>query len=317
MKIAVISRTHQLLNYAFTLKDQGHEVSVQIQSKNYRRAWQGLLELDYVKWEDLLQQEDTIILTDSPESTKALAGHPHLWGTHTHRPASQPNITLGAWFDGTLFHDYHWFFPEWGAWVGGQGPQICAAGTLVLPPTFKGPTHVFGELAESGELEGYRGLVQVALDHRDNSIVGADFRAGWLPIHSYLYLSTQEDIAMTLAGGGGLATEAKQYYLGAQVSRSPWPHQKDVEIVPLPGVTSESSKEVMFQNINLEGGLLQSIGTDGSIGVVRGSGNSLQAAQASLLGVAQTVSLPDLQLRTDVGQGVPGILVGLEGLGLW
>lgn len=334
-EILVLSYTHSLLPLAWRLRREGAEVRVLVVKKRYQPAWSGKLYKEEVgsfekgvrdigpaQWEPWVEQAkagEIAVVTDTEAALPAFAGSPHLFPTVKGATYGTPGLVLGAWFDQGAWYHPHWFFPEWGAWPGGGGPTVLGGGTVVRPAPI-GPwlAGVAGPLSEIG----YRGLVGVGLAYAQASgeFQPTGFQAGWAPIHWHLFM---EGLESWTALVDGRPTEAQPtsdtYTVGVVVSQPPWPTigSPSPPQVELSSVTPEVSGSTFFHDIRLKGSVLSTGGTDGLIGITRGSGRTLQRARTRALLTAGAIRFPERQMRTDIASNVDASLAVLEELGLF
>ena len=333
MNTLVISETHHLLPLAWRLKKElepTHKLEVVVVHKRYQDAWAGRLQkakhhpgkgvVHFDEWVQPAMDGELRVLTDSPKAMEQFKGAPHLFGlAPSTEPDTHPELMMGAWFDkGDITHP-HWVVPDWGLWPGGLGADVLGGATMIEPPVFRGPVAILEALR--APLEEFRGLVSVGLKFvqasRDFQAVG--YQAGWPWLHSGLFAQTLPSL-VELLDGKAEPTPGPRFSVGIPVSQAPWPFVGTPKpaSVELQGLSPEVTKHVLFHDIRIErGSEVWTGGNDGLVGVAHGQGRLPALARARSLAVANQLSLPEGQARTDVGSQVDRVLMAFEPLGLW
>lgn len=326
MKVLVFSHHHHLLPFAWRLHREGVEVETAVWRDRYSRAWEGRLPKvlppkptpeDLAPFVESALTGELVVVTDSQKGQEAFAGALHLYGMGPTQPFSRlPNLLYAGWFTGEdELKAPHWLVPDWGLWPGGLGPAALGGCTLLKTPRNPSLSPEYAAILRGAN---FRGLVSVGMEYVEASgeLAQVGFLAGWNFLFTHLFVSGLQNFAATLAGEEPILEE-KNFVVGLPVSIPPYPIQNapGAAQVRLEGVTNDLARQCFFHDFTMKGSELWTAGLDGLVAVVRGSGNSLAAAQGVALAVSTALPLPQKQFRLDVGGRVPTLLVGLERLG--
>jgi len=343
----IISHTHGLLPLAWRLTCEGSDVQVIIDRDSYeKRAWQGKLTTilkrggkhqrnDREAVRTKAENEERIVLTDSPRWAPDFAGYPHLFAMVA-RPEGAPPLPaqlLGAWFDGEQFSARHLLAEDQGLWPGGLGPAVPGGLTLInprhWPTTFE---DALDRIKDELKAQGYRGLVKVGVllkpppegdESEGPEAVVLGYQAGWNHLQTHALLAEAGD------GGTPTITEAltgeaepqlwHRFTVVVPVSIPPYPYRaassERSANLPIPEPAVQCGK-VFWHDMCVEDGVVKTAGLDGLVGVVRASADNLSLALAQVRGWAGLFRLPELQVRVDVGASVDHWLGQLESVGL-
>lgn len=341
-RFLIVSHTHLLLPLAWRLKSEGNEVDVVIAKDRFEKAWAGKLdpilkgEQKGKHFEELLTsvvEAKAWVITDSRGEKhvpwlKGFAGYPFLLGVLDRDPAvTLPAVLLGAWFDGEEFSGEHLLIEDRGLWPDGLGPRVVGGLTMVSPQTWR-PEFAAGLDLVRDELksEGFRGLVRVGAQLLGRggapSLVG--FQAGWNFLQTHAFAAQLYEPNLTEVVEGAAPRLPHRYTIALPVSIPPWPlrglyGEKQCNVRPAEapiGPEAVKSGEVFFHDFRVRDGRAFTAGTDGLVGVVRASADTLWLARQKVLRLAQSLALEEMQYRTDVAQGVEMALGLLESQGL-
>ena len=333
----VISHSHHLLPWAWRLRSEGANVKVVVVRKKYLSAWSGLLDKavevrksrlsveDLTKtpqWDGWLEQAKAgtlTILTDWQDLSDSLleAGIPNLYAKRGVERIEEgpPPLYLGAWLGPTGVAMPHIYVPDYGAWIGGQGPLVEGAGTL-LRLEKPGPEALLAPFAETLSSAGFKGLFRVGLMFNEaaKEFASVSVEAGWPFLHTHLFLAGVGLMPLLLANPQAMALP-KRVAVGIPVTVPPWPHQDGqkgsgemrVEVSP------EARAHLFWHDMMTpDGGSFHTANLDGLVAVAEGCSDNVAVARRRAVAVATSLALPQRQVRTDAGAVVDGIWAGLE-----
>lgn len=334
MKTLILSHKHHLAPLAWRLSREGEQVELITCKKRYQGAWAGRLPQaippgqpiypehpDLKPWVEAASRGEIRIITDYMAALSAFGDSTHLFYTLKTANPSRENysVVLGAWWTGEEWLLPHWYIPEWGLFPGGLGAEVIAGGTVLRGSSY--PLDTLAPLESALQQVNFKGLVGAGLrwvEATGKLEPTGMFTAGWSEwLHWELALGELPSLT-TLLGGDPQPTDLAPFTVGVVLSQPPWP------IVGTPAPPSvplelnpEVTRRVFFHDIKVEAGQVMTAGSDGLVGVARGTGRSLARARQVALTVAGLVNFPERQLRMDVGLGVDQAVVALEGLGYW
>jgi hypothetical protein len=332
VKVVVVSHRHGLLPFAWRLKREGADVEVKVHRDRFDEAWEGRLakfpEPEGVTSKDLagvlkeLAQDGTVILTDSAYWTRQLVGAPNVFGkleSGDDIPNAPVTVRLGAWWTGTGWLLPHVWFEEGGVWPLGLGPSGPGAGLLAqLTEWPEEWTYLLNEVTDQLKASEFQGLVQIGLwrDMKSETWQRIGLQGGWPFLHTHAFVSELEDFSGVLRGQG--SPMRNRYVVVLPVSVPPWPLACNLSSEPqeVGGLTTDDYKNIFFHDVKIEGSSVTVAGTDGLVGVVRGSSNHVHTARTSAVELALKVKLMERQFRPDGGSYSEKLLLSLEKLGI-
>lgn len=318
MNYLCLSYQHALLPLANRLRREGAEVEHVPWSKRYTKAWAGAFPTLY--GEDRRNAEalapliekamdsGTVVLTDHAKWEDLFKGAPNLYGTTPHLGDPEA-VRVGAWVKGGEVFAPHLLVADMGAWPGGFGPRVEGGMTLValsgLPPALS--ETIPRRLLKDGLVQAHLRKVTV-----DGKVEVSGLQQGWHALHLHAFAAALGEQPLGAVLSGEEPTLGKRYTVVVPVTVPPWPIRCNVpsavEKIEVPG---PAAARVLWHDVTVKG---EVAGLDGFVGVARGSGSTLWAAQREALMVADAISVPEKQVRRDVGGGVELVLAGLEGL---
>lgn len=337
----VISDRHGLLPLAQRLRGEGHEVDAVIwnpgQRRRYDRAWEGAFD-KLVRRGDLRRTLETMIeaareagiaiLTDSRRAIAYLSEirldgvEVFAAGPFEETPSSA--LRIGGWFDGESMQAPHLLFFDVGAWPGGLGPRVDAAAVLVRidhEAALDLYDRLWRPMQDALKSSGFRGLVQgdlnVATASGEPRIESRRSGWAWLQWHAFLSeMPENEGEGLGAVLGGAVPVLPRKFVVALPLSVPPWPHTtaKPRDPQPIPSLSTAQRARVFWHDIRVEEAHLHTAGLDGMVGVVRGAADSFELARSRALDLAAEITLPERQLRTNVGAPLPAILATIEDL---
>ena len=335
MKILVWSLNHMLLPFAWLLMKESHEVQVVVGKQRFDTCWDGKIDKVFkgsksvkekrkYKVAEAASESGSVVLTDAGYFVGAMGGHGPLYGVVAEQPTEQlPPLTVGYWFDGEAFHHRHFLYTDWGAQTNGMGVMVPGALTLIRPDgqPLAPELEALAGLADELKSRSFKGLVQASMAEGRVST----WRAGWNFLQTHAFFGDLGGGLGQLFGMGGSGELEHRFTVVVPVSVPPWPMgglQAEISMnrsskphsIPNEGVVDTG--QVFFHDMRVRDHEAQIAGTDGLVGVVQGSANTLSLARKRALQVAANFRLPEMQFRVDAGSQVEGVLVRLEEAGL-
>jgi len=332
VNILVLSRQHQLLPFAYRLKREGHDVNGAIYHSGsrarYEDAYTGIMELAFRRrdkdrqrklqaLQELAQEGKIVVLANDRRAMKEFTRAQYLFGRLPAEKHPQGTVRLGAWFSGEEFQAPHLLIVDQTAAPGGLGAQADAALTMLRLPHEALETHFPQVLELRDELKsrGFRGLCQWGLTAQDQGLqLSGDSVYGWPSLHTHAFLSDLEDFGAVL--GGAEPVIPQRYTMAVVVSQAPWPllaHEalKPTEVSKL---SNAEMARVFWHDAQAdqETRTMQTVGLDGQVAVVRGSGYSFELAQSRALQICHRLQFHNRQFRPDAGGEVRRSLALLE-----
>lgn len=334
MTIPFLTLSHGtgLLPVANRLRREGAAVEHLPFRHRYERAWEGSLDtlLKGERKRDaatlaapiaLAAEGGTVVLLDHARWSELFGNASRLYGVKPRVETPTP-VRVGAWWDGERLSAPHLLVVDLGAWTGGFGPRVEGGATLVVGYTGL-VEHLLGPHLDEIKSSGHKGLVQGHLDLQAGKLVG--WEGGWQGLHTHAFLGALVSPLKDVFHVEQPPVLAPLYTVVVPVSLPPWPLTCNLAPpeVPIPIATETTSglipaqlAHILWHDIRLEGGKLQTAGLDGLVGVAYGSAMSMGLAQRRALETASSLRLPQVQLRVDVGQGVPLVQALLEEQGV-
>ena len=338
-KILVISKRHGLLPFANRLsKLDGVDIEVLISKTSYEPVWEGkfgkiLRGRDKARENlqpvvDAAEAGEILVLTDDPFWSREFAAARHVAGALPLDDLGRQDsrMVIGSWVgpdrEARLRHV---LFLDRGAWPGGQGFQGVPVGAvLVRPMQWLGAFEDALRSTISELPEGWVGLVGVFALVDDSGRLRTIGRwGGWPFLHAHAFWSEIEasEMLQILLGDPGKEEilPGPTFTTLVPVSIPPWPIRcnfpsgnVNIEVSP-----PQVARQVFFHDIRVVEKQLQSAGTDGLIGVARGSSNVLGISRQRALQAAQAIQVgPERQIRPDIGAHVEILLGVLELAGM-
>lgn len=335
MRVLVIGYRHSLLPFAWRLVREDNEVDVVIWSNKgrYNRAWEGKFN-QLLTGKDKRSDEaiattrkvavdaDVAVVTNVPRWRQVFSGYPRLFAMLTDRNpegASYSDVQVGAWFDGEGFVGAHLLVEDRGLFPGGGGPEVTGGLTLVRPhPAMETQIGTL-LLTQVDELksEGFKGLVQMGLRVTPGGdLTVSGLRAGWPFMHTHAFVGAIDNLTQVLEGYE--PAFLARYTVVLPVSRPPWPMDSGEPrpMVVFEGLPKETLRATFFHDIQIPGeGKVQTAGLDGLVGVVQGSADTLLLARKKALTAAESLEMPERQVRSDTGARVEETLALMEEIG--
>ena len=336
MSFLVISRRHELLPFAHRLRNQGETVEVLVSSPAFQKAWGGSSSKVLKTKEGELNEEilapiikmaeegKTTVLTNDWEVQTVFGNAKRLYGVirnSEENPAPNTLVRLGCWFNGEDISGIHLLVVDQGAWIGGQGPEIDSAITLIRnekDDTTRMVRDLIAPHLDPLKSQSFKGLVQFGLRFDTASgepeVVGV--HAGWPFLHTHVFVSELHDFSGLLQGQSSVDLD-NRFVFGLVLSRPPYPNNR-ARLArypsPIGGLTDQQIARVFWHDVRIdeEDHSLSTAGLDGLVGVIRGSADTFALARGLALEVAGRVHLNAKQVRIDAGQRVDQVLGELE-----
>ena len=333
LEFLVLSKGHGLLPIYHRLRRTGHNTKLVIWNSRLESSWAGLVEPDLKRDRDGLTKEsllpfidnaksgNTVVVTDVPTASEWFAEAEWLYGVGpSHGEAPADSVLFGGWYTGDKVNNLHLLVPDWGAWVGGQGPQVMGGLTLVRSDVSWDPIAAAVERAASKMLEArFKGLFyfDVVEEPETGALVLHRLRTGWTPIHMHAFLAELEGLNSLLLLGSPPALN-KRFVTVVPVSQPPWPNPRQGHRRPAVEVTGLTPNQVgacFWQDIVADPTTkkIHTAGHDGLVAVATGSADSGPLlARVRALELAMRIELPEKQYRSDAGLRVEQALGALE-----
>jgi hypothetical protein len=331
MPFLVVSHRHEMIPFAYRLKNQGHTTELLVCTERFEKAWEG--KFDHVMPAREVRHTENLkpvmqmaergelhVLCDSLKVSKKFEGIPNFYGTTLVEEYDPPTslLRLGGWWTGDGWLNPHLLVCDLGAWPGGYGTNVLGGLTLIrLGRENLGLFEEFiSPVAETlGKLPDFRGLVQAGVQESAAgrlTLQGASF--GWPFLQSHAYVSELENLSTHFVGEPEALPERTVTVV--PVSLPPWPYTKGVstEGLVLQGLTPKQVAQVFWHDVrlNTEQRTLSSGGLDGLLGVVRGASHNPRLARSKAIRLAASLSVPEKQFRPDAGGLVDDVLAQLE-----
>jgi hypothetical protein len=347
MKFLVMSHTHSLLPFAYRLRLQEGEDTVEtlVSVQAFEAAWKG--KRDPAPRDDKghlhpnhlagvfkrAGEDNAVVVTDDWRLQGKVPEGLTCYGVHQRGHSTTEGLTsplrVGGWFDGEHLWGHHLLIVDRGAWPGGMGPEIDGAMTMVRideKPARDLVDVLTEKWCEELKSSGFRGLVQWNLNFRtDSGEPEADrMEAGWPFLHTHAFVSELEDFSSLLSDPATAAIIGHRTLLPRKfvtvypISRPPWPTRKArfrFDLAPVEGLTPQQMARVFWHDVQVDPieQRISTAGLDGLVGIARGAGDTSELALVHALEVGLRLRLPEKQFRSDAGRRVQSALAELEG----
>jgi hypothetical protein len=332
LSFLVISHRHDLIPFAFRLKNQGSKTELVICTERFEKAWEGKFDCVIPAREtrhlenlgpvlEMAQSGEVTVISDNRKVSEMFHGVETFYGIQEVEEYNAPSSLLrigGWWRDGEL-HNPHILVCDLGTWPGGYGPEDLGGLTLIRIDSDNATTllefikPILHLLSES--YPDFQGLTQVGVtESASGELVPEGLQLGWPTLHSHAYVSELESLASHLEGE--LEPLPSRVVTVVPVSLPPWPLWEGAadEAVELKGLTPKQIGQVFWHDVQLDSSsrTLRSAGLDGLLGVTRGAAHSPQLSRSRALQLALALQVPEKQLRPDAGASVELVLAQLE-----
>jgi hypothetical protein len=330
MNFLVVSQYHDLIPFAYRLKNQGNKTELVICTRRYEKAWKGkfdcVLPAKEVNAEnlqgalDLARAGEVVVISDSFNTSRMFEGVENFYGVTKSHEFEKPTspVRVGAWYSDGKFSNPHLLIYDLGTWPGGLGPLVPGGLTLVRIEgenvgLFRGlVSHLEGLLSE----QNFQGLLQVGVrEDPVKGLVPEGLQLGWPFLQSHAFVSELDSFSSLLEKSPQALP--KKVVAVVPVSLPPWPDHYTVGSragVEVGGLTPKQVAQIFWHDVQLdsETRTITSGGLDGLLGIARGSADTALLAVLKARTLVQAISVEEKQYRPDFGAAVESTLAQLE-----
>ena len=331
MSFLVVSHRHDLIPFAYRLKNQGSKTELVICTERFEKAWEGKFDTIIPAREtrhlenlgpalEMARAGEVVVLSDNYKVGDMFQGVETFYGTQRVEEYNAPTslLRIGGWWSDGKLQNPHLLVCDLGAWPGGYGPATLGGLTLIRVEGDNATT--LSEFIEPvlhllRSKYDFRGLVQVGVTETASGELSVEgVTLGWPFLQAHAYVSELDDFATHLQGEQVCLPQKTVAVV--PISLPPWPLRTGVspEGVELKGLTPKQIGQVFWHDVQLdsEKRTLHSAGLDGLLGVARGAAHNPQLARSKAVALALTLQVPEKQIRPDFGGAVDTVLAQLE-----
>lgn len=313
MRIVVCPFTHTLLPLAHRLQVEGNDVEVHPSKEHFRAAYRGIISGRGTKdWEQAVEEGEALLITDDSRVTDRFEHAPRVLGQIPPAGVEKNDLGLAGWWDGQELLGAHWSIIERGAWPGGIGKRVNSSVTLIHAVPNVPLVALAQETLASAAPATFRGVVRLEVTEGGAGL--GVTRYGWPDLSHQVWAAGQQSATLFVEGK---VESPRGVEFGTVVSVPPWPNPPTKASRPLPlgDLPSEVRKHLIFHDVELKRGKLQTAGLDGLIAVATARARFLRSARTMALQAAAQIQLHELQARSDAGELGETALVVLESQG--
>ena len=340
MSFLVVSHRHELIPFAYRLKNQGEKTELVVCTPRFEKAWEGKFdrilpakEVSRTNLEptlELARAGQVTVLSNNHKTSKMFNEVDSFYGTCEVEEYPKPSslLRVGGWWEGGELHNPHLLIYDLGAWPGGYGPNVPGGMTLIRVEPSQVPLLL--EAIEPlttllQEKYWFQGLLQASLKE---SLLGQleieGVELGWPFLQSHAFLSELESFSSLLLKE---PVELPQKVVTVvPVSLHPWPVEfewngpdrqprlRSPESLPIGGLSSKQISQVFWHDVQLdiEQRTIKTGGLDGLLGIARGAAHTPHLARKRAMTLALSMTVPEKQVRPDAAGAVSEALAQLE-----
>jgi len=333
MSFLVVSHRHDLIPFAYRLKNQGHKTELVVCTELFQKAWEGkfdhILPAKEVNAEnlgpslDLARRGEVTVISDNFKTSRMFEGVDNFYGVLSLEEFDKPTspVRVGVWYENEAFTNPHLLIYDLGTWPGGLGPAIPGGLTLLrIEGENIGFFHEFiAPLVDTLARTSFQGLVQVGIQEDPvKGLVPDGLQLGWPFLQSHAFVSELESLSSLLEKSP--QTLPKKAVTVVPVSLPPWPYRGSrragvsKEGREVSGLTPKQVAQIFWHDVrlNTDTRTISSGGLDGLLGVSRGAANTPLLAVLRARALATALDVEEKQYRPEAGAAVESTLAQFE-----